>query len=302
MIEFGKKEPIFRSQEDEKLFEKEGYIVKDFLSEEDVSRLVDSYEKLHPDGVRGFYCTTYNRDLEHRASVEEEILKITFPRIEAIFKDFRIFFGSFIVKNPGPESELNLHQDMSLVDESKYTGINIWCPLVSLDKQNGAIEVIPQSHRLFPTYRGASIPAIYDDIAPELKKYTKPMYLKAGQAIIFDQSIIHYSPANLSKNPRPVINVFISQKNASILICYFDKDQSSNKIEFFEQDENFLRNFQQFGDDIFSRPKIGKSIGFREYNFPKLTSESLKQKYGKSQKRLQVKRRGFFERLIDRLN
>ena len=37
--------------------------------------------------------------------------------------------GSFIVKHNDKNSELGVHQDMSLVDESKFMGINTWSPL-----------------------------------------------------------------------------------------------------------------------------------------------------------------------------
>ena len=285
MFEFSDKEPIFRSESDEKQFQDKGYIRKNLLSSGEVDRLTHRFQKLHPDGVKGFYTTTYNQDPSHRALVEKAILEVALPRVEEIFHDFQVFFASFIVKEPGPESELNLHQDMTLVDESKYCGINIWCPLISLNEQNGAIEVLPGSHRIFPTYRGASIPSIYHSIVPEIRKFTQPMYLSAGEAIIFDQSIVHYSPANLSNRLRPVINIFVAHKDAGIIICHYDEQNAPDQIEFFAQDSNFLRNFQQFGEDIFSRPKIGESIGFKPYNFPLLTVEKLYEIYRRDENR-----------------
>jgi hypothetical protein len=283
MFEFGEKVGIFKTIEDEQSFQKDGYVRKNFLRTEDVSGLFDIYKKLHPNGVEGFYTTTYNPDAKHRAEVQEAILKVVQPRIEEVFKDYKIFFASFIIKNPGPTSELNLHQDMTLVDESKFSGVNIWCPLISLDARNGAIEVLPGSHQLFPTYRGATVPSIYQDTSREIRKYTKPMYLKKGEGIIFDQSIIHYSPPNLSDVPRPVINIFVAHKDAKIIICYYDREKEPHKVELFEEEDDFLCNFQQFGADIFSRPGIGKSMGFRAYNFPKLTIEKLRQLYGESE-------------------
>jgi len=54
-----------------------------------------------------------------------------------------------------------VHQDMTLVDESKFSGINIWVPLVDLTEKNGVLQVLPGSHRIFPRYRGSTIPGIY---------------------------------------------------------------------------------------------------------------------------------------------
>ena len=199
--------------------------------------------------------------------------------LENYFFDYRVHCGSFIVKGNDEKSVLKMHQDMTLVDESIYTGINIWIPLVDLTKENGAIEVLPRSHRLFKTYRGASLPDIYNGIEESVHKVMQPLYLKAGQAIIFDQSIIHYSPANKSNNTRPVINTFITHKNAGIQICYWDKIRK-NEIEIFEQEPDFMVNFQNFGHDIFSRPSIGRSIGYAPFDFPKITNQLLESEYG----------------------
>lgn len=200
--------------------------------------------------------------------------------LEHYFFDYKVHCGSFIVKGADEKSVLKMHQDMTLVDESVYTGINIWIPLIDLTTTNGAIEILPASHRLFKTYRGASLPDIYDGIEKSVHQLMQPKYLKAGQAIIFDQSIIHYSPANTSGSVRPVINTFVTHKDAGIKICYWDKVPGNNKIEIFNQAPDFMINFQNFGHDIFSRPSIGKSVGFVEYDFPKITPGLLKCEYG----------------------
>ncbi len=82
-------------------------------------------------------------------------------------------------KAPGEDSRLIMHQDMTLVDESEYSGINIWCPMIDLNETNGAIEVVPKSHRFYKTYRGSSIPDIYDNVKDEVRGLMKPCYLKS---------------------------------------------------------------------------------------------------------------------------
>ena len=306
MFKFQETAQVFQSDEDHQHFLREGYVIKQLLDPAEVVHLQMIYERLHPDGVQGFYTTTFHPDPEHRQQVNDSILETALPRIEAIFKDFKIYFASFIVKEPGPKSKLIMHQDMTLVDESKYNGINIWCPLINLTETNGAIEVLPRSHRLYPTYRGSSLPDIYDGLVEEVANYLKPLHLKAGEAVIFDQSIIHNSPPNLSHNPRPVINIFVTHKDAKIRIAYHNKEEAPEKVELFEQEDDFLMNFQQFGNDIFSRPKIGKSLGFTEYDFPKLTVERLVEEYGAltlpGQKGKSGKKKGFFARLFGSKN
>jgi hypothetical protein len=180
---------------------------------------------------------------------------------------------------------MDVHQDMTLVDESEYTGINIWCPLVDLNDNNGLLYALPESHRFFPTYRGASLPTIYKNVYEEVKKYSTPLYLKAGKAVIFYQSILHWSKPNLSNSIRPVTNTYFTYKDARFQICYLNPTQP-DKVEVFEQSDSFMTDFEQFGENIYGRPKIGTSKGMFDYNFPEITKEMLDKKYGGSTRHL----------------
>jgi len=52
---------------------------------------------------------------------------------------------------------------------------------------------------------------------------------------------------------------------------------------------SFMTNFEQFGDNIFDRPKVGKSLGLVDYNFPKIDLENLFRK--------EVKQESFWQKL-----
>jgi len=298
MITFENKASIFQMPELQQKFNHDGYVILDFLDESELTHIKEVFKELHPDGVSGFYTSTFAKDTDYRKNVDEEIQKVMQRGIEKYFFDFKIYCGSFIAKAPGEKSELILHQDMTLVDERIYTGTNIWIPLIDLDNKNGAIEVLPRSHRLFRTYRGSSLPDIYDGIEKKVRSIMQPCYLKAGQAIIFDQSIIHYSPPNLSEVVRPVINTFVTHKHAAIRICYWDKEKTDS-IEIFDQQEDFMVNFQNFGHDIFNKPSIGTSAGFFPYDFPKISTDLLKKEYGYKEIEPEVKQ-GFFQRIFSR--
>lgn len=284
MIEISQRHHLFNDPTLQDSFNRDGFVIIRLLDEHQVKTLNALYKKMYPQGVEGFFTTTFENDPEHRKTVSQSIQKICKARLDEIFKEYKIMFSSFIVKAPDEKSELILHQDMTLVDESKFTGTNVWCPLIDLDEQNGAIQLIPQSHRFYFTYRGASLPDIYDNVKDYVKNYLKPLYLKAGEAVIFDQSIIHYSPRNESQRERPVINTFVTSTAAKINICYWDKE-SSDEIEIFEQKDDFLENFENFGHNIFKRPTIGRSLGKTKYHFPLLTEQIIKKELGLEEKR-----------------
>jgi hypothetical protein len=280
MLNFDHKAKVFKEENLQKEFNDQGYVILDFLTAPEIHSLHQFYLAHHAESVQGFYTSTFSKDTAYRKEVDTLIRSVMKRGLEQYFANYKIHCGSYIVKGTDEKSVLKMHQDMTLVDESLYTGINIWIPLIDLTNTNGAIEVLPKSHRLFKTYRGASLPDIYDGIEPSVYKVMRPCYLKGGQAIVFDQSIIHYSPANLSDQARPVVNTFITHQDAKIKICYWDRSSGKNEIELFDQEDDFMVNFQNFGHDIFSRPSIGRSIGFVPFDFPKITPELLQKEYG----------------------
>ncbi len=283
MITDAHRAQLFQDPEKHKAFERDGYVVLDFFQPEEIAEMLRIFEGLRPDGLKGFYTTTFDNSPEYRTQVDSA-LRAKFARpVEHYFEHFKYFFSSFIVKAPDPKSELILHQDMTLVDEAKFAGMNIWAPLVDLTMENGPIYVLPGSHRLIPSYRGSSLPDIYDGLSKEVISVMTPLLLKAGQAVAFDQSVLHYSPANRSDRERIVVNTFISNENAQIRICWHDKENAPDKVEIFEQADDFLIHYTNFGTDIFSRPSIGESLGYFDYAFPKLTLAQLEAIYGKTE-------------------
>jgi hypothetical protein len=280
MFQFPEKiKKIFKEDNLQEEFEKNGFVILDFYTSDEVQYLLNLYRELHPEDEKGFFPSTFSKDKKYRITADEEIRKVGNRSIENYLTDIKVICGSFIVKSPGEDSIMDVHQDMTLVDESEFTGVNIWCPLVDLTDDNGLLYALPESHRIYPTYRGASLPTIYQDVYDDVKKYSIPLYLKAGQAVIFDQSILHWSKPNLSSEVRPVTNIYFTNKEARFQICYHDKN-GNGKVEIFAQDDSFMTDFEQFGENIYDKPKIGISRGLFDYNFPFLTKKELDLRYG----------------------
>lgn len=290
MFQFPKMLKVFRDQALQDAFEKDGFVVVPFYTEDEVKELTGLYYRLHPVDEKGFFPSTFSKDKNYRTTADVEVRRICARGIEQYLEDIKVICGSFIVKSPGAESAMCVHQDMTLVDESKYSGINIWVPLTDLTPVNGALQALRGSHRIYPTYRGSSISGIYESITEEIKPHLETLYLKAGEAIIFDQSIIHYSEANMSDKVRIVTNTFFTHKDATFNIAYWHKDFGPDKIELFEENDTFMTDFDQFGHNITDRPQIGKSLGLVDYNFPRLTVDDLNRIYGKPGELVPVKK------------
>ncbi|MEY3501561.1 MAG: hypothetical protein RL308_3234 [Bacteroidota bacterium] len=283
MFTFKSMKRVFRDPVMHSDFEKNGFVVVDFYTNESLNEVKSLYSEMHSGVQTDFFPSAYSDDKNYRNTIDRELTRIGQPKFDELFTDYQVMNACFIVKQSGKDSYLHVHQDMTLVDESEYVGINIWTTTIDLTPENGVLYLLPGSHRFLPTYRGHTLPGFYDPIQEEIKDYMQPLYLKAGQAIIFDQSIVHFSPPNLSNDIRIVSNVFITHRDAKFQICYHDKNDSaySGKVEIFEQDATFMTNYEQFGNEIYARPKQGKTLGFYDYNFPELTIEQLENKFDK---------------------
>lgn len=277
---------VFRDEQHQATFEENGYIILPFYSPDEISELEQLYWQLHPVSEKGFFPSTFSTDKVYRSKADKEIRRIANRAISHYCMNSKIVCGSFIVKSPGPDSGMCVHQDMSLVDESRFQGINIWVPLLDLTVKNGGLFAIPGSHRLIPTYRGSSIPEFFSPVMDELIDYLQPLLVKAGEAIFFDQSIIHFSPPNFSEQARIVTNIYFTHQDTNFRTYYWNKEQhGTNRLEGFEQQDTFMTDFDQFGENIRERPKIGNSIGLIEYDFPVIDSSFLQKRLLKTNAR-----------------
>lgn len=266
---------VFRDDAHQEQFERDGYLPLPFYNAEEIRELNDLYHRLHPKDEKGFFPSTFSKDKNYRQIADSEIRRICERPIAQYCRDIKVMCGCFIVKSPGPDSGMCVHQDMSLVDESRFTGINIWVPLVDLTIRNGALFIIPGSHRFFPTYRGSSIQEFFSPVMDEMIDYLQPVLIQAGTAVFFDQSIIHFSPPNYSEELRIVTNTYFTHKDSEFRTYYYDKENHKGCVEAFAQDEHFMTDFEQFGSNIHDRPKIGKSLGLVKYDFPKVDKHYL---------------------------
>ena len=275
---------VFKDDEIQARFEKDGYVILPFYTEAEMEELRVLYHKLHPENELGFFPSTFSHDKEYRKIADTEIRRLCERSMKEYLQDFKTVLGAFIVKNPGPESGMCVHQDMSLVDESKYTGINIWVPLIDLTIKNGALFVLPGSHRIFPTYRGSTIPEFFQGAMDHMLDYLIPVEIKAGEAVFFDQSIVHFSPPNYSDDIRIVTNTYFTHRDAEFRTYFFDKEHPG-MVEEFRQSDTFMTDFDQFGDNIHDRPKVGESLGFTEYDFPLVDVDFLESRFKKTSSR-----------------
>jgi len=273
---------IFKDQRHQALFDKQGFIVLPFISADEVKRLNEFFDELHPQPSGGFVSGSYSGDYAYKKKASDEVVRVFSKHYERLFVNYQPFGAAFLYKLPSQDSELAIHQDWTIVDETKFVALNCWVPLNDIDETNGALHVVPGSHfDSLNVLRAPTLPFFFDGNNEFMIEQSEPMYVKAGEAVILNQSVVHYSPPNRSDKIRKAITAGVKSKGAPMVFHYNDRQKNDGRLEVFEMPEDFLISFPDFATDIFERPKMGTSKGFIHYSIPHYETAELKRLVGK---------------------
>lgn len=267
---------IFKDPEHQRLFDTQGYVKLKFLNDEQVAYLDKLFDELHPElPEEGFYAGSYFPDFEYKKRASDEIVKVFSASNEKIFKNYTAFGASFLFKMPSENSDLVLHQDWTIVDETQAVAINCWVPLCDTSVENGTLMVLPGAHHgNFPVHRAPTLNFFFTGKEKQVMKQLVPMNAKAGEAVILNQSLVHYSPPNISGKIRKAITAGIKTKGAPMQFFYKSPDNESS-LDVYDMDENFLIMFDEFGKDIFQAPIHGVKRGTLDYTLPQPKEDEL---------------------------
>lgn len=258
---------VFRDKELETKFKTDGFVIIPFLGEEQINQLRELYRNVQPTSYPGFSSTIYSKDRNKKADVSAKIRSLVDENVNQLLHEFRSLGASFLCKTPGIDSEMPIHQDWSIVDESNYFSATIWVPLQDVDEKNGALSVIPGSHQFAKGMRGPSLPPLIDNVYHLLKEKLQLVPLKAGEAIVFNHALMHASPPNLSEKERWALTIGFIPKKASLQFAHRVNDTVHN---FAIQDDFFL-TYNSIGE----APEGASLINQVEFTNQLLTREQL---------------------------
>ena len=256
----------------------EGFAVVPFLNEADLEVLRAVYAKEHSisSETGGIFYSLYSQNLEYRERVNAEVGAVMEPRLQEFFHSYKTVLNGFIIKVPGPKSGFLIHQDTTGLDESKYSTLSVWVPLWDIGPEDGAMCMVRRSHKMFYPYRGISFAFPFDKIHSTVKRYLEPVYMKAGEALIFDQRTLHASLPNKSDKNRVVVVSGLFPQEAEFTMCYRESEDAP--IEIYRQADDFILKYPRFMHDCRSRPIAGEKIAEVDFPIPMMTTEEFEAK------------------------
>ncbi len=249
---------VFKDPQLQQKFDINGYVTIPFLSPDEIKELKTFFNELPHEPKPGFHPTMFHENVEYRKKIDRKLTGMVNSKIDDFLVDYTGLYSNFMVKEPRSDSEMYVHQDWAYCDEAKEFSLQIWFPLIDLNYDNGAICVVPGSQQILNYCRG------YGTICPilHLSKFIKNEYmvlkpLKAGEAIIWHQRMIHYSPPNISGDRRTSVVTILIPKGAKVYHWFVAPDDPQKKVEMFEADNEFFMNYK-----LSRRPDHGKSLGY----------------------------------------
>lgn len=232
----------FHEQDSELAFLNRGWLTVPLLSDSEAEDMISIFNNFHrkKNDIHAFTLCSPNYEMKKEIFM---ILKEYFtPKLNLVFSSYRLTGGNFYFK--ASHSSFNIvppHQDWTFVDEKANFSINVWIPLVDMNKLNGAYHIIEGSHRWEFTYRGSNIPSACSNMQFSFDNL-KYLPAKKGEAIIYDHRLVHATPPNISDVDRIAIVLNLIPYNTDLIHCIIP-DRDSNSIDIYKVDEEFFWKF-----------------------------------------------------------
>ena len=267
----------FKDPELQAALDRDGFVVVDLVPPSVIGELRSAYERLESGIDSGYYPSLMSPDLDYKAETHAVVRDILWPYLGALFVDYEPLLGVFMVKHPGPDTEVPPHQDWIVADESSRPSMSCWLPMTEVDDDTGKMAVLPGSHRWLEGLRGSpSFPSQWNAVHEELRQHLmEDVDIAVGQAMVYDIRVLHGTPANTSPNTRLVTSIYGIPTGTDPVHYYRAPDGT---VEGYKVPSNFCTTF-----DIGDVPEGEPFVTIPDYSIDELTFEQFQERYERSE-------------------
>ena len=232
-------------EEDREKLNCEGFFATPFLSTSQINELTFLFHKhFVPEKLPDFFNTlTGSPNADVKRIIHFGILEICKPSIGKIFDNYFPVIAMFYAKKSGEKSELGLHNDPSMTMDG-YNHLGVWMPLFNADESTGKMCFLSGTQNKIIPYHSVSIESQYKNILGVVKPIMKCIDVKMGEAVIFDNNLLHYTQKNLSGSIRIAAIIKLIDKNAPLVSAYCNSN--SDFLELYEHNSDYyISNYFQ---------------------------------------------------------
>lgn len=269
---------MFIDDAKEQVFQEKGYEVIPFLNDEEVKMMYDFY--LKENKIMDSYDPTYaqfsvlNAELENRRKIFDKITGLFLPKLKNVLADYKPIIANFVCKEPG-KGWVPVHQNWAVVDEDKYASVSVWCPLQDVNLENGTLAFVDGSHKHFRGPRGSYANRNFKDVDDLIvNNYLTYVPLKAGNAIVLDDSVIHYSAINNSDKIRLAIQLIMIPSEAQGYHYSFREEDGKMMGDLYAVDENYYLGMVNWRGNLDNYQKL-KTFEFKNKMWQQAEFEAI---------------------------
>ena len=275
------KQTIFFNEELQTKFENNGFVKIKLLEPAEVDHLLDFYtsEIEKNDYILSDFSdkeytifSVFHTKKEFRKIIFDTIYNILKPKIEKILKNYKPMAANYIVKYPH-KGILDVHQNAVLVDEEKYTSLSVWCAMQDTTTENGTLYFIKGSHKIFRGLRSSFTHLPFKNIQKYLiSRYMIPVEAKKGEAIILDDSIIHFSDINKTDNKRISAHLILVPQEAPTF--FLECENGSATAKMYDINEDYFFNVRNIESADRSEMKFVREVEVSKKTFTRYSFDS----------------------------
>lgn len=273
-------------------FDEKGYVIVPFLNADEVGEMTQYYNNQNQRIEN--YDATYaefsvlNAENETRKKIFEKITSVFLPKAKTVLYNCKPIIANYVCKEAG-KGFVPVHQNWAVVDETKYASVSIWCPLVDVIKENGTLAFVDGSHKYFRGPRGSYANRSFKEIDDLIvNNYLTFVNVKAGDAIILDDSVIHYSAVNSSDKMRLAIQLIMLPAEAQPYHYTFTESNGKITADLYEVDAAYYLGMKNWMGDLGKYRKL-ESFPFEHKLY---TAEEFKE-------RMQGKPKNIFRKMLE---
>lgn len=165
----------------------------------------------------GLFNDSWTTDRSFTRTRSAEFAAAFAPAVANLFVDHHPLIWGTSVKWPGAEGEVGPHRDPTFVDEHRFRSVGVFCALHDLDIGRGTLEVLPRSHRPDLGVRvHQSEHNLIRTLRPDDERRFVVVPLDAGEAIVYDHSLVHRSAVLDGDRPRVVAMTCLVPASADV--------------------------------------------------------------------------------------
>lgn len=245
--------PILKDTNLEYDLRRDGITMFNFLNEQEFADFRQIVTELGAEGdyddvhvPTPFRISAFNNSYSWRANIYERVYTFLKPKIDALLDNYEPLLINIFDKLPHDgDNSVAVHQNPSFVDEPNHKSVSLWIPMTSVRKENGTLGVLKGSHDVFDAKRAANMPDIFKSVEQQLQNdWLEPLELEAGQAVLLDDSIIHWSYPNTSENNRVAVQLICVPRDTRHVYYYYNQDAEGTRLNLYEVKKDFFFNLK----------------------------------------------------------